>query len=147
MRRLTAVLVGVLAGVGLIACGDDGGEPLSQAEFEEEGNAICEEGNDALDEEADDFFADIPSGEDPSDSELEAFGEDILVPNVQAQIDDIRDLEAPDDIQGDVDSVLDEAQDVLDEIADDPSVLFGDEDPFADIDPQLEDLGLASCVD
>jgi hypothetical protein len=144
--ELTVLVAVALAGAGLAACDDDGGgEPLTEAEFQAQANAICGESNTALDEEAEDVFADVPSGEVPSEAELETFA-DFAVPNIQGQIDDIRDLEAPDDIQGDVDDVLDETEGVLDEIADDPSVIAGDEDPFADVDSQLNDLGLTSCV-
>lgn len=146
MRTLTIMALGVLAGVGLVACGDDGGEPLSQSEFEEQGNAICEEGNDEIDAEADDFFADVPSGEDPSEEDLSGFANDVLVPNVQGQIDDLRDLDAPEDIQDDLDATLDEGEEILDEISDDPSILFSDEDPFEDVNAQLTDLGLTSCA-
>ena len=74
-RRTTAVLVAALLGLASVgaACGDDdddgGGETLSEAEFLEQGNAICAAGSEELDElgamDADELFALMTSGEDP----------------------------------------------------------------------------------
>jgi hypothetical protein len=146
MRALMIVTLGVLAGAGLVACGDDGGgDALTQSEFEDQANAICDEGNDEIDAEANDFFADVPSGEAPSEDDESAFVNDVLVPNVQGQIDDIRDLDAPEDIQDDLNATLDQAEEILDQISDDPSIAFSDEDPFDEINAELDDLGLTSC--
>jgi hypothetical protein len=41
---------------------------------------------------------------------------------------------------------MDEAEGILDEIADDPSIFTSDEDPFAGINSQLKELGLTSCT-
>jgi hypothetical protein len=137
--------VAVLASAFFAGCGDDGGgDPLTEAEFQDQANAICTEGNQEIDTQADETFSDVPSGERPDREDEAAFVEDVVVPNVQGQIDDIRALEAPEDIQGDVDAAMDDAEAVLDDIEADPSMIEGD--PFADVDPQLEALGLDACT-
>jgi hypothetical protein len=143
------VPVVVLGASLLVGCGDDGGDSsdtLTETEFEEQANAICEEGNAEIDAGADETFSDVPSGEAPSEVEQTAFVEDVVVPGVQDQIDGIRALAAPEDIQDDVDAAMDDAEAVLDDLEEDPSLLFGEDDPFDEINPQLEELGLDACV-
>jgi len=58
---------------------------------------------------------------------------DVLVPNAQGQIDDLGALSAPEDLQDDVDQMLADAQTALDGLTDDPELVSGNEDPFADV--------------
>lgn len=152
-RRTTAVLVAALLGLASVgaACGDDdddgGGEALSEAEFLEQGNAICAAGSEELDEAFEGAFESTPTAEG-----VKEFFDDVVIPNIRDQIDAIRDLGAPDEIDGGVDSFLDGADAKLDELgAMDADELFAlmtsGEDPFAEINEQATNIGLTECAD
>ncbi len=146
MKRYLIFAFVAFAAMGLIAagCGGDddddgggsGGEALSQEEFLAQGNEICKQGNAELN------ASEGPAGQD--EASLDAFVTDTLVPNIQGQIDDIRDLTPPEDIADDVTAALDDAQTELDSIADDPSSLS--DDSFSDVNQQLTDIGLTECA-
>ena len=148
--RRVAVLVSVagLASLGVAACGDDddgGGDALTEEEFLAQGNEICSAGNDELDA----AFAEF-GDEEPTPEEISAFA-DTFEENVGDQIDAVDDLEGPDDIEEQLDPVLADARDDLEEFAtllrEDPEAAFSqEEDPFADVNEQLADIGLTECA-
>ena len=76
---------------------------------------------------------------------LSGFVTDVLVPGVQSQIDGIRDLTPPEGDEDTVDSILDAAQKANDEVADDPSSIAGNNDPFADANQQAKAYGFKEC--
>lgn len=148
MRRILFVsCIVVIASAGLTACGDDDEERLSKADFLEQGNAICDAGN----EEADEAFASISDGEEPPMEDLVALFEDTLIPSVRGQIDDLRALNPPADLEDDVNKMLDDASDAIDEIEagldDDPGAVFEGEDPFEEVNVQAAAIGLTSCAE
>jgi hypothetical protein len=145
MRRNLIFLLICFAATGLIAtgcggggddAGGDGGTTQSKEEFLAQGNQICSEGNAALN------ASDGPA--DQSQESLDAFVADTLVPNIQGQIDDLRDLDPPDEGADEINSILDDAQADLDEIAADPSSV-GD-NSFSDVQSRFKDFGLTECA-
>jgi hypothetical protein len=147
VRLLTPL---ALSGALLAGCGDDE-ESLSEEEFVEQANDICEEGSEQLDEEAEEIFGSLGQGEQPSDEDIQAFA-DTFEENISGQLDDIADLNGPDDLESEVGEILDEARTLVSELADqfrdDPSALFADqgEDPFAEVNERLLELGITECA-
>jgi hypothetical protein len=154
-RNLFAA-VAVAGGLALAGCGGDddesttttgasgasgvlGAAALTEDEFATQGNEICSAGDKDLD------AAGQALGQNPSDADLEAYVTDTLVPGIQAQIDAIRALPAPEATASDVETFLDDAQDQLDQLESDPS-LVTDQDLFADVNAQATDLGLTECA-
>jgi hypothetical protein len=149
MRRIALAVVLLVGACALAGCGDDD-DALSEEEFLQQGNAICAAGNDRLDAAFGEL--DLEEGEEPTAEQMGALVSDVFVPDVQSQIDDVRALEPPDELADTVEQFLDDAQTALDELeqqaADDPSALFsGDEDPFAEVNAQADDIGLTECAD
>jgi hypothetical protein len=149
VRRFALIAVLCVGACVLAGCGDDD-EALSEQEFLEQGNAICAAGNERLDAAFEDL--DLEEGEEPSAEQIEALLVDVFLPDVQSQIDDVRALEPPDELADAVDEFLDNAQATLDDVeqqaADDPSAIFsGDEDPFAEVNAQANEIGLTECAD
>ena len=149
MRIKALWLAAGLLAVGLIAAGcggdddngaDDGGEALSKEDFVAQANQICEDGNAVFEQAGDEL------GENPSPEEIESFATDTLVPNVQDQIDDIRDLGIPEGDEDEVNAILDDSEEILGEVEDDPSQITGGGDPFAEVNPRLRDYGLTECA-
>ena len=73
--------------------------------------------------------------------------EDTFVPSVQRQIDEIRDLGAPEGDEAKVDHMLDLAQADLDRIAEEPGIVLNGEDvdQFADFAKIGHPYGLTEC--
>ena|SRR5688572_3612980 len=147
VRRLTALamVLAVLA-TGAACGGDDdddgGGEALTEAEFIEQADQICAD----IEAEVD---AQEPETDNPTPEEIEEYIDDVVVPNFQDQIDQISDLNPPEEIQDEVDELIDAAQEALDEV----EGLSGDEvmelegDPFEEVNAMAADLGLQECSD
>jgi hypothetical protein len=158
-RRLGALAVaGTLALAGCGASGDD--EPAAEtttteaaapstsgagseaggdakADFVAQANQICREAIEEL------------SGQEPSGSdedEIVAYITGVFVPSVRQQLDDIRDLGFPPGDEAELTELLDAADAALDEIeADAAGVLASGEDPFAEVNDQLNAYGLTEC--
>src|SRR3954451_3451484 len=81
------------------------GAALSQDELVSQGNAICKDGNKALDAASSQAF----SGGQPSQAEIEQYVSDTMVPNIQGQIDALAALTPPEDIAEDYQTFLDDA--------------------------------------
>jgi hypothetical protein len=153
MKRIALIAVLCVGACVLAGCGDDD-EALSEQEFLEQGNAICAAGNERLDAAFEDAFAemDLEEGEEPSPEQIAAVVLEVFVPDIQSQIDGIDDLEPPDELADAVEQFLDDAQATLDELEqqaeDDPAAVFADdEDPFADVNAQANEIGLTECAD
>jgi hypothetical protein len=157
MRKATLLFAGLLA-TGLIAagCGGDddngddgnGGEALTKQEFIAQADQICVEGDREIDAQAEDFFSGGPN-EQPSPEEIEGFGADVVVPGIQEQIDGIRGLTPPEEDQEQVTEFLDTAQEALDRVEADPSLIGPrqeEADPFAETTQLARDLGLQRCA-
>ena len=142
-RSLAGLCVAALVAVG---CGDDE-ERLSSEEFLEQGNAICASVNDELDA----VFEALGDTE-PSTDELVSLFEDTLVPSVRAEIDDLRELNPPEELEEEASQLFDDADAAIDEIEqlveEDPDAFFAsDEDPFADVNERATEMGLVECGD
>jgi hypothetical protein len=145
MRRVLVVTLMGGVGLGLVACGD--GEELSEEEFLEQANEICAEGEDELVAAFENAFG---GDEEPSPEEVGDFA-DVFEENISGQLDALNDLEGPGDLEDELDPILDDAREVLEEfvptLRDDPESAFVSEDPFADVNSRLQELGLTECAD
>jgi hypothetical protein len=142
LRSLTLAGFALLA-AGLLAAGCGGGDDnLTKAEFLKQGNAICKKGDKEIDKAADKTFT---SKQRPSDATITKFAEDTVIPNVQGQIDGLRDLNPPSDDEDQVNAILDEAQSTLDETKDDPTIFASNQDPFKKANKLAKDYGLTEC--
>ena len=149
MKRNGIWLLALVLAMGLIAggcgddddSGDDGGEALTKQQFVTQANAICERGNGELDAAAEETF----SKGQPSPEQLEQFASDTLVPNIQGQIDEIRDLGFPEADEDSLTDTFDKAELALQDIKEDPSSLNGSSDPFAEVNKELDAYGLTAC--
>jgi hypothetical protein len=162
MRPRPVIALALLAAVGALAvagCGGDddesttaaaegatgvSGAALTDDEFVEQGNAICNAGDKEIEQSAEGLFG----GQQPSEADLDQFATDVLVPSVQGQIDAIRALTPPEESAEDVTAFLDDAESALDEIEADPSLVAAsdDESPFADVNVQADEIGLTACA-
>jgi hypothetical protein len=145
---IAAALV-LIAAVAVAGCGggDDSSSStttaLSKEEFLKQGNQICADGNKTIDAASQDVF----SGGKPSQSDIEAFVTDTLLPTVQTEVDGIRALGAPEGDEDQVTAIVDSAQQAIDDSKADPSLIAtnSSNDPFADTNKLANAYGLTEC--
>src|SRR5262245_47560234 len=133
----------LLLGVGVVAgCGGGSGDRLTQEEFLQQGNAICAKGNQDIETAGASAFA--TPGE-PTEAEVRAFGENVIFPNVEEMLDQLRALSPPKEDEEQVDQILDEAQAALDKVKADPALL-AQNSGFDEADRLASAYGLTACA-
>lgn len=132
MKKSMGLLLALCALLVVVGCGagDDAikGGDVSKEDYIVEANEICDNARGELEAAGDDRFRDLDPGEQPSDAEKQAFVEEEVVPKIQDQIDQLRDLEAPEDDVDQLEELYDTLQEELDALADDP--VGGFDKPF-----------------
>jgi hypothetical protein len=140
-----SALPALLLSLSLVAAGcggddeADAAEPLSKSEFVTQADKICADGNADLETEAEAL------GDEPSQEEIEAFATDTLVPNLQAQHDDLDALGAPEGDEDEVQAILDALQEGIDALESDPAAVTSSDDPLAEASELAGDYGLEEC--
>jgi hypothetical protein len=148
-RRGWALSAFVVAAAGLAAgCGgDDDGIPtgdVSKQEYIAQADEICGRGDREIERAAREAFG--ARGPAPSEEQVVAFAEETVIPNVQGQLDDLRELEAPEADADRIEEIYDTAQENLDALAEDPGVLNNpDANPFAEANRLARAYGLKKC--
>ncbi len=146
VRRTIAIAAIAIVGALVAGCGgssdSNGNPPLSKRTFLFMSNAICREGNGKLNAAEHKSLA----GKQPSQSDVDAFVNTYFVPIVQKQIDDIRVVGLPQGSEGQVSQILDTAQQDLDKVKSDPSLLVGHADAFAGFKKLAHPYGLTKCA-
>ena len=152
LGRMAAVAAA--AALGLAGCGGDdettttdaaptdaGAAALSADAFARQANAICAAGSRTLQQAANSTF----TGGQPSAAALQRYA-DFAVPSIQLQIEAIRALPAPEDLQDRVADFLDTAKSDVEKVKADPSLFAaGDTDPFANTNEAAAALALDQC--
>jgi hypothetical protein len=124
----------------LVGCGGGEKHP-TKADFVAKANAICATGNKQID-------ADLKAvGDNPSEQEMQDAIKTKLIPNVESQLDDIRDLGSPKGDEDKVKAIVDNAQSAADKVKEDPSLLTQEgADPFEEANRLAGDYGLSECA-
>jgi hypothetical protein len=138
--RTMAAAVSLLSVVTL-GCGDDA---LSEEDFVAQANDICDEGNERLDALAEEVEGGLEDNE-PAEELLDDFAAQ-FVDEVRGQVAAIRELDGPGELEDELNPVLDDADDILDQIDEDPSVFTSERDPFEDVNARLDEIGLTECA-
>ena len=141
-RYLTSLaIVGVsLPSLFLVGCGDDD-DGLTVAEFREQANAICAQGNQDIGAAAGPVFG----NESASPEELQE-ALDAIVSISNRQLDDIDALQAPSDLEDDVAAMIAEGRSATDAAEAQGLGFFeSDDDPWARTGERAAGLGLDVC--
>lgn len=147
--RIAACAAAAAIGVGVAGCGGGDSSSTSTAasitkeEFVTQANQICADGNETIDAAVGDAF----SGGQPSQEETEQFVTGSVIPAIQAQVDGLRALGAPEGDEEQVDAILDAADQGIEEAQADPaSFIAGGGDPFVEANQLAADYGLTECA-
>jgi hypothetical protein len=151
MRSIGAVGLLACSAALLIGCGDDDGIPtgdVSRADYMVRADAICAARNRKLQKDANRYFRQfgLTPAEEPSVEQFATFTEEILVPNVQGQIDRLRELEAPEADAERIEAIYDAAQEAVDGLAEHPASFGRDSDPFGETNRLARAYGLEACA-
>ena len=145
MSRTVTTLVGLVLVAGLSGCGADneGGRPgeLSADGFREQAQAICKDGNAAIDQLAEDFD---PSG--PTREQLERVAPQVP-PLLDEELDRLAALDPPTNLADEVDEMVASFRTVVRSMRAQGAEFFErEDDPFDAAYAQAEELGLDECA-
>ena len=127
------------------ACGSDD-SALSKSDYLTQGNAICQKSSDDIAAAS----AGLPTDRPPTQAEFTKFTSETLVPKVGKQIDDLAKLNAPSELDKDVDQMIaaaraDYTKMQADIKADPVALMNSDKDPFANTNARANAIGLTVC--
>jgi DNA repair ATPase RecN len=141
---------------GSVAAGCGGGNDtttteqaaLSKGAFAAQANEICRKGNQDLRQAGQKFFKslNLSGNERPTAEQVQRFAAQTAIPNIQAQITAVEALPAPAGDEDQVKAITDSAQQALDKLKQDPSLLQSNDDPFAEANRLAKQYGLDQCA-
>lgn len=146
-KRLIALILGALAVGVIVGCGssdDDSTASLSKAQFVKKADAICAVHHDNIEAK---FLpvAEKDSGTATSAGVTKAIGV-VMVPELQAEADQIRALGAPRGNEEAVTAILDEFEEGIEEIEQTSDNPGGAPPAIAKANKLAEDFGLKTCL-
>ena len=133
------LIAGLAAGCGSSNSNSTSTAALSKAAFLAKANAICKQGNQKQ------SAAQQALGKSPTQAQITSFVTATAIPNIQAQIVQIRALGAPSGDQAKVTSMLALAQVDLNKVKSDPTLLTSG-NQFANFAAVAHPYGLTSCA-
>lgn len=148
-----AIAISVLALAAVAAgCGggDDSGDSssttLTKAEFIKEADAICVKGNEAIEEEVEDFAVDNDvDTENPTKEQQEEVIADVVAPGTRAQVEEISELGAPSGDEETIEAMVEAVETASTELEDDPGQLLEEGNPLAEGSKLAREYGLKEC--
>jgi len=155
LNKALLAAIAVLVALAALVAGCGGGDSttdetvtLTKTEFIKQGDAICKEGNEEISEGFEEYAEenDLPQNKEPSTEQGIEITETVILPNIQQQAEEIRELGAPEGDEDQVDELLTSLEDAVAEGEDDPELLFkGNTDPFAEVNELAKDYGFKVC--
>lgn len=144
MRAARWGLAMVMLATAVVAGCQSGDTVLTQAEYVEQGNAICTSMNESIMAAAMEQGGEGP----PSGPEGEALFQTIMT-NSEGAMDDLDALAGPDDMNAEMDAILAEARTIKTAVeAEGAEPFFASaDDPWEAINPRFEAMGLSACAE
>ena len=147
-RIAKSVVIGLVAALVLVSCGDDDEDALSEEELVRQGNEICASHAKNIEDAARSQFG--TSREVPSVQQVEDFANNVVVREIDHMVDMLEDLKPPDDEEEEFEEFLSETRSALDDdVKQDPVTILSEEsrsDPFAKANEKAEDVELEECA-
>lgn len=143
-----AALVAFAAGCG--SGGSDSTEStasISKADFLKQANAICEEGNENINAKFEEFTKEnnLSETEEPPKEVQEEAIEEVLIPAINTQIEEIRALGTPEGDEGELEEVFSSEEGVLEEAEEEPTILFENTATQKEANKVAREYGLTVC--
>lgn len=160
-KRLIAAFFGILAiavvGAGCGSSSSDsssgGGDEssasaLTKPEFIKAADAVCEEGNEAIEGEAEEFAKENEiDTENPTEAQQEEVISEVVAPAIRAQAEGISSLGAPSGEEETVEAIVEAVEAGAEEAEEEPGVLLAEEGggPFKEANELANEFGLKVC--
>jgi hypothetical protein len=138
--KTLVIALSACAAVALTGCGGDGDSGPTKAEFIEQADKICQEGDDKIAAAAEDF-ADPAN---PTEAEVMTAVEDVVVPSLRGQVEELRELDPPEADSEEIEAMLDALEKATEAAEADPEAVL-DEGTFADANERAQEYGFESC--
>jgi hypothetical protein len=145
------VLAALVALAAVVAgCGSDSEttESLTKVEFIKRADAICEKNEGKVTSEFEDYAEEKgwDENKEPSKEQQEEAIVEVVGPNVQAQVDEIRELGAPEGDEETIDEMLTAVEEGVERIEEEPQLLTEEaKNPLAEGSKLARDYGLEKC--
>jgi hypothetical protein len=145
-RRTFAILISVLALAGIAAgCGGgDDGDSLTKAEFVDQASKICLNINKETQKNLE-AAAKTQEGVPPSKNSEEQLVNNIVIPALQKQSEELKELGVPEGDEDQVEAITAELDSVIQSAEENPVGVAAEADPFLDVDQLMKDYGLEAC--
>jgi len=152
VSKFIAVLAAAAA-ILVIAAGCGGGSDSSdsssvtKAQFVKEADAICTKGDKQNEKEFEEFAEEhnLSEGKEPSKEVQEEAVQDLVVPGVRQQIEEIDDLAVPSGDEAKIEEVVTSVEEGLDELEEDPTLLFKGKNPLGKGSKLAREYGMVKC--
>ncbi|HKF81554.1 MAG TPA: hypothetical protein VKB23_01180 [Solirubrobacterales bacterium] len=153
MNKMLLVLLLLFTIVlSIVGCGggddDTSTDSLTKAQFVEQGNVICVKGEKGIEAKLQQFVKeDLPENRLPSKDQLTEVAEDILIPSVDEEVEEIRALGVPAEGAKEAKAVLAAYDQAIEEGEKDP-VTMGSKSVvvFRDANQKAAAFGLTKCL-
>jgi hypothetical protein len=151
--RLGALLAVALAAVIAVAgCGGSGADDattasISKVAFIKKADAICTKVAEQSQSEYAAFVKanNVPEGEEPTATQWGDIGKTILIPDLQQQIDEIRQLGVPAGDEAEITAFLDATEKAIEKVEDEPLAAKSPSTLLANADKVSEGYGYKVC--
>jgi hypothetical protein len=119
---------------------------LTKAALIKQGDAICTKGNEAINEEAEEFAEenDVDTN-NPTKAQQEEVIVDVVAPGVRKQVEEIADLSAPSGDEAAIEAMVAAVEDGADELEADPKQLIEGKNPLSKGSKLAKDYGFKEC--
>ncbi|MFN8159907.1 MAG: hypothetical protein U0R52_02525 [Solirubrobacterales bacterium] len=154
MKTITGTLLAAGALALLAGCGGGGGDTtgvptgdVSKADYIAQADQVCQAQRKKLQKESTDYFVNqlgLPPNQSPTPEQFATFAKQSLIPSVQSELDQLRQIEAPSEDADRISKVYDTAQQELAAIKKDPSSVASG-DSFAKANKLAQEYGFKVC--
>jgi hypothetical protein len=147
LAALVALAVVAVAGCGSSSDSTESTASLSKAEFLKKGNAICEKGNESINSEFEEFSKEnnlSETAEPPKEAQEEAV-EQVLIPAISRQIEEVKALGTPEGDEGELAELLSAEEGVVEEAEENPLLLFETTTKQKEANKLATEYGLTVC--
>ena len=145
MRSVKVIVVVSVVGVVVGTAGTAFAKPLTETQWKKQGNTICRQINNEINEIGNEAFAELGQDEEPTEAQLTAYVEQ-LQPVISNGLVSINKLQEPKSVRKGLTKFNREVTEVLVALDDDPTILLGNEDPFEDASKAAKAVGLKTCA-
>ncbi len=144
MKLVGLTLVFAALSLGASACGGGGESTITKDDYIAQANEICKTAGGQTEAAAQDALSD-----NPSDAEIEAFWNETARPAAEDQVQQIRDLGAPEGDEAEIEALLAEVESAIEgtQEAVEAGTVGEGADPFDEADRLSIEYGLTECAD